>query len=141
MFLNRSVFKRWCYIYRNFLYFCEMDCKGKDMVNEIKGDLLRQLKEESAFWSYALESVTLESITDDQLIALTMRYLDLDEIKQLFLIFSFKKIKGAWRRLLVPEGEYLYTLNRFFAWYYFKAKNPDAYLKSLQTRHINSMFS
>jgi hypothetical protein len=70
-----------------------------------------------------------------------MRYLDLDEIKQLFDIYSYKKIKDAWKAILVPEGEYLYTLNRFFAWYYFKAKNPDAYLKSLQTRHLNALIN
>ncbi len=68
-----------------------------------------------------------------------MRHLDLPEIRELFSIFSTKKIKEAWKRLLVPEGEYLYTLNRFFAWYYFKAKNPDSYLKSLQTRHLNRL--
>lgn len=70
-----------------------------------------------------------------------MRYLDLSQIKQLFSIFSYRKIKDAWKRILVPEGEYLYTLNRFFAWYYFKAKRPDSYLKTLQTRHMNSLFS
>ena len=109
-----------------------MIIKQKDKIREIKTNLLEQLKEENIFWSYAHESVTLDNLRDDQLIALTMRYLDLDEIKQLFSIFSFKKIKTAWKKLLVPEGEYLYTLNRFFAWYYFNAKNPDAYLKSLQ---------
>lgn len=118
-----------------------MTVKSKDRINEIKRALLQQLMEENAFWSYAPESVTLDNIRDEQLIALTLRYLDLDEIKQLFSIFPFKKIKDAWKKLLVPEGEYLYTLNRFFAWYYFKAKNPDAYLKSLQTRHINAMFN
>lgn len=118
-----------------------MTVKSKDKINEIKRALLQQLMEENAFWSYAPESVTLDNIRDEQLIALTLRYLDLDEIKQLFSIFPFKKIKDAWKKLLVPEGEYLYTLNRFFAWYYFKAKNPDAYLKSLQTRHINAMFN
>lgn len=117
-----------------------MITSDKEKVKGIKDDLLRKLKEENAFWSYAPESVSLDNIRDDQLIAMTMRYLDLDEIKQLFSIFSFRKIKDAWKRLLVPEGEYLYTLNRFFAWYYFKAKNPDAYLKSLQTRHLNALF-
>ncbi len=115
--------------------------KDKDTVNDIKSGLLRLLKEENAFWSYEPESVTIDSIRDDQLIALTMRYLDLDEIKQLFTIYSFKKIKDSWKKLLVPEGDYLYTLNRFFAWYYFKAKKPDAYLKSLQTRHLNALFN
>lgn len=102
---------------------------------------MQQLKEEHAFWSYAPEDVTLDKIEDSQLIALTMRYLDLPDIKQLFNIFPYRKIKDAWRRILVPEGEYLYTLNRFFAWYYFKAKRPDAYLKSLETRYMKSLFS
>lgn len=118
-----------------------MIANRKDYKNEIKAKLLNQLKEEHAFWSYAPESVSIDTITDNQLIAMTMRYLDLSEIKDLFQIFSYGKIKNAWKTLLVPEGEYLYTLNRFFAWYYFKAKRPDAYLKSLQTRHLNSLFS
>jgi hypothetical protein len=118
-----------------------MIIKDKDKISEIKSYLFAMLKEEDAFWSYAAESVTLDNMGDDQLIALTMRYLDLDEIKQLFLIFPYNKIKNAWKKILVPEGEYLYTLNRFFAWYYFKSKKPDAYLKSLQTRHLNSIFN
>ena len=40
---------------------------------------------------------------------------------------------------LIPQEEYLYTLNRFFAWYYFKAKKPDAYIKSMATRHLNKI--
>jgi hypothetical protein len=118
-----------------------MIIKRKDKVAEIKAILLQQLKQENAFWSYDPQSVTLDNMHDEQLIALTMRYLDLAEIEQLFHIFSYKKIKDAWKAILVPEGEYLYTLNRFFAWYYFKAKNPDAYLKSLQTRHLNAMLN
>ncbi|MDE7377034.1 MAG: hypothetical protein K2N16_09325 [Muribaculaceae bacterium] len=106
---------------------------------EVKNGLLKKLKEDNAFWSYDQTSVTADNVDDDQLIAMTLRYLDLPEIKQVFSIFSYKKIKDAWRRLLVPEGEYLYTLNRFFAWYYFRAKNPDAYLKSLETRRINAL--
>lgn len=113
--------------------------RDKNKVNEIKGMLLEELKNEQAFWSYTPESVTIKNIDDDQLIALTMRFLDLPEIKLLFEIFSFSKIKNAWKRILVPEGEYLHTLNRFFAWYYFNAKRPDAYLKSLQTRHLNTL--
>lgn len=116
-----------------------MRIRNNDKIKEIKIKLLDQLKEEHAFWSYDVKSISLLSIDDDNLIALTMRHLDLPEIKQLFQIFSYNKIKQAWKRILVPEGEYLYTLNRFFAWFYFHAKNPDAYLKSLRTRHINSL--
>lgn len=116
-----------------------MMIKDKEKIKEIKSGLLEDLKKENAFWSYDRETVKLENLGDEQLIALTMRYLDLEEIKQLFSIFPYRKIKEAWKRLLVPEGEYLYTLNRFFAWYYFKAKRPDAYLKMLETKRINAM--
>ena len=106
----------------------------------LKSQLLDKLKEEGAFWSYRHDSVKIEDISDDHLIAAVMRYLDIDEIKQLFSIFSFRKIKRAWLDILVPEGEYLYTLNRFFAWYYFKIQHPDAYLKSMETRRLNKLF-
>lgn len=118
-----------------------MKSRKRDNISQVRRFLIDCLKNEKAYWSYDEASVTEETVSDDQLIALTMRYLDLSEIKRLFDIYSFKKIKNAWRRLLVPEGDYLYTLNRFFAWYYFKAKNPDAYLKSLETRRLNSMFN
>lgn len=116
-----------------------MITRDRHIVEQIKHTLLQQLRKEAAFWSYDQDSVNLESVDDAQLIALTMRHLDLPDIRQLFSIFSVQKIKNAWKRLLVPEGEYLYTLNRFFAWYYFNAKNPDAYLKNLQTRHIHQL--
>ncbi|MDE7438709.1 MAG: hypothetical protein K2M93_09530 [Muribaculaceae bacterium] len=108
-------------------------------VLKVKENLLSKLKGEKAFWSYDQDSITISNIQDDELIAQTMRYLDLPEIKQLFGIFSFRKIKKAWISRLIPEGKYLETLNRFFAWYYFKAKNPDSYIKSLYTRHLNSL--
>lgn len=112
---------------------------SRNEILEIKRSLLNELKKENAFWSYDPESV--KAITDKQLIALTMRYLDLPEIAQLFRVYGYNRIKQAWKELLVPEGEYMYALNRFFAWYYFKAKRPDAYLKSLETRRLNKLFS
>lgn len=108
-------------------------------ISAIKSNLLSQLKEEKAFWSYESQSVDLSTLSDDQLIALTLRYLDIEEIRQLFKIFSFQKVKSAWKRLLIPEGAQLYNLNRFFAWFFFKAKKPDAYVKSLETRHFNRL--
>lgn len=117
-----------------------MKVRDRKSISNIKSELLEKLKEEHAFWSYDQGMINVDNIGDDNLIAMVMRYLDLDEIKQLFAIFPYNKIKKAWKKSLVPEGEYLYTLNRFFAWYYFKAKNPDSYLKSLTTRHFNSLF-
>lgn len=116
-----------------------MTLRNRDQIESIKKYLLAKLREEHAFWSYDPDSIELSNIDDRQLIALTMRHLDLSEIGLLFKIFPKQKIKGAWQDILLPEGDYLYTLNRFFAWYYFKAKNPDSYLKSLQTRRFNRM--
>lgn len=103
----------------------------------VRVELLEKLKKENAFWSYDQESISLNALSDDNLIAYVMRYLDLPDINRLFEIFSIKKIKKAWRTILIPEGEYLYTLNRFFAWYIFGIKRPDAYLKAAMTRHAN----
>ena len=86
----------------------------------VKQELLAKLKQEHCFWSY--NENFIKDIPDDMLIEKTLLHLDLEEINQLFLIYPFKKIKQVWLDYLVPQAEYLYTLNRFFAWYYFKAK-------------------
>lgn len=103
----------------------------------IKQELLAKLKQEHCFWSYNEDSI--KNIPDDMLIEKTLLYLDLDEIDRLFLIYPFKKVKRVWLDCLVPQEEYLYALNRFLAWYYFKAKKPDAYIKSMATRHFNKL--
>ena len=103
----------------------------------IKQTLLEKLKQEHCFWSYNESSI--KEVSDDLLIEKTLLYLDLDEINLLFQLYPFKKIKQVWLERLVPQEEYLYTLNRFFAWYYFKAKKPDAYLKSVTTRYLNKI--
>lgn len=108
------------------------------MSNEvIKQELLAKLKQEHCFWSYNEDSI--KDIPDDMLIEKTLLHLDLDDINRLFLIYPFKKIKQVWLDYFIPQEEYLYTLNRFFAWYYFKAKKPDAYIKSMATRHFNKL--
>lgn len=105
----------------------------------IEQELLAKLKQEHCFWSYNEDSIT--EIPDDILIEKTLLHLDLEEINQLFSIYPFEKIKRVWLDCLVPQEEYLYTLNRFLAWYYFKAKKPDAYIKSMATRRLNRMLT
>lgn len=105
----------------------------------VKQELLAKLKQEHCFWSH--NENLIKDIPDDILIEKTLLHLDLEEINQLFQIYSFKRIKRVWLDCLVPQEEYLYTLNRFFAWYYFKVKKPDAYIKSMATRHLNKLFS
>ena len=101
----------------------------------IKNKLLTKLKQEHCFWSYAVENIS--NIPDDILIEKTLLHLDLEDIDQLFKIYSLRKIKRVWLDHLIPQEEYLYTLNRFFAWYYFKIKYPDRYIKSMTTRYYN----
>ena len=67
----------------------------------------------------------------------TLVYLDLDEIKVLFELYGKQKVKRVWLERLVPQGDYLYTLNRFFAWFYFRVKKPEMYVKSMETRILN----
>lgn len=77
----------------------------------VKQELLAKLKQEHCFWSY--NENLIKDIPDDMLIEKTLLHLDLEEINQLFLIYPFKKIKQVWLDYLVPQAEYLYTLNRF----------------------------
>jgi hypothetical protein len=98
--------------------------------------LIEKLKEENRFWSYA-SGFKDSDVPDEILIEKTLVYLDLDEIKVLFELYGKQKVKRVWLERLVPQGEYLYTLNRFFAWYYFRVKKPDMYIKSMETRILN----
>ena len=101
---------------------------------ELKSKLVEQLKEANAFWSYDASSV--RDVPDDILVELVMRYLDLAEIDQLFLLYPAAKVKQAWIENLVPD-ERCYQLNKFFAWYYFGMKNPGPYVKAMATRQMN----
>ena len=105
----------------------------------IKPYLIEKLKQEHCLWSYDNNSV--HDMPDDMLIELVMLYLDIDEINMLFSIFSYKKMKRAWIENMVAQGERYYNLNYFFAWYYFHAKRPRSYVKSMATRQLNKRLS
>lgn len=107
------------------------------MPMSMKANLLTKLKQEHCFWSFNEDAIS--NIPDDMLIEKTLQYLDLEDIEHLFQIYSFRKVKQVWLERLVPQEEYLYTLNRFLAWYYFKAKSPDTYIKAMATRYHNRM--
>lgn len=51
--------------------------------------LVKELKDNNAFWSYS--DVDESSVDDATLIEKTLRYLDLNEIKKLFELFSEKE--------------------------------------------------
>ena len=104
----------------------------------IREHIADKLIASSGFWSYDKTSVR-ENMSDDQLIEAALEKLDLDDIDLLFRLFPAKKIKDVWRRTMVVQGDYYYSLNRFFAWYYFGIRYPDRYLKAMMTRHLSKL--
>lgn len=107
---------------------------------DIKLQLTNKLIAAGGFWSYDKNSVRL-SISDEQLIEAALEKLDLDDINLLFQVFSAKKIKQVWLKKMVVQGDYYYSLNRFYAWYYFNIRYPDRYLKAMMTRHLTHLLS
>ncbi len=102
---------------------------------EIKPYLIERLKQEKAFWSY--DEPAIKDVPDSILVELVMLHLDLDDIDRLFVLYPYQQVKQAWIENVVAQGERYYVLNKFFAWYYFKMKNPGVYVKSMATRILN----
>ena len=109
------------------------------MKEDARSHLFRKLKEENWFWSYDVSK--MDEISDEALIEHVLLYLDLDDIDKLFPLFGFKKVKRVWLDRVAPQGEMFRQYNILYAWYYFGAKRPEAYVKSLETRHINRLFA
>lgn len=105
---------------------------------KIREQIADKLIAAGGFWSYDGKSVR-ENLSDEQLIEGVLSKLDLDDIDLLFELFSEKKIKDVWRRTMVVQGDFYYSLNRFYAWYYFGIRYPDRYLKAMMTRHLSKL--
>ena len=118
----------------NILYLCPQ--KMKDNVRQ---QLFRKLKKENCFWSYDISK--MKSISDEALIEHVMLYLDIEDIDKLFSLFGYKKVKRVWLDRVAPQGEMFRPFNILYAWYYFGAKRPEAYVKSIETRHINRIMA
>lgn len=104
-----------------------------------KQAILDKLMEENAFWSYDMESET--SLPDDILIAESLIHLDIPDINKIIELYGKRKVKQVWLNHLVKQGDYYRELNRLLSWLYFDIKKPDAYLKSMLTRHYNKLAS
>lgn len=117
-----------------FVYLC-----SEDMIEDERAYLFRKLKEENCFWSYDVSKMV--DISDEALIEHVLLYLDIDDINRLFPLFGYKKVKRVWLDRVAPQGEMFRQYNILYAWYYFGAKRPEAYVKSLETRHINRIIA
>ena len=107
------------------------------MKDNIRQQLFRKLKKENCLWSYDVSK--MRSISDESLIEHVLLYLDIDDINQLFPLFGYKKVKRVWLDRVAPLGEMFRAFNILYAWYYLGAKRPEAYVKSIETRHLNRL--
>jgi len=105
------------------------------MISKDREILRQKLIAFNSFWSFKVP----QEIPDEVLIEKTLIYLDLEDINRLFTLFSSKKIKHVWRNRLVPQDDYYHTLNKFLAWMYFDIKNPERYIKTKLSQHINHL--
>ena len=118
----------------NILYLCPQKMK-----DNVRVQLFRKLKKENCFWSYDISK--MKSISDEALIEHVMLYLDIEDIDKLFSLFGYNKVKRVWLDRVAPQGEMFRPFNILYAWYYFGAKRPEAYVKSIETRHINRIMA
>jgi hypothetical protein len=95
------------------------------------------LHQEHAFWSFDKDSC--KNIADRDLIKHVLINLDLDDISLLFEVYPKKRIKQVWLEELVPQGDFLKSMNICFALIYFDIKKPLQYLKTMETRHFNKI--
>ena len=105
------------------------------MSEYVRSQLVDKIKKEHFLWSYDCSSI--QDIPDDVLIELVMPHLDIEDIGLLFKLFPYNRVKKAWIENVVAQGEMYQNLNYFFAWYYFKAKQPKRYVRSMMTRQLH----
>jgi hypothetical protein len=83
----------------------------------------------------------MDDISDEALIEHVLLYVDIDDVNKLFSLFGYKKVKRVWLDRVAPQGEMFRQFNILYAWYYFGAKGPEAYVKSIETCHINRLLA
>jgi hypothetical protein len=103
--------------------------------DEIKRYLEKRLIEEKSFWSF--EKSSCQNLSDWNLIKYVLIRLDLDDIKYLFQLYPKRKIKEVWLEELVPQGDYLLSMNICFALIYYREKKPRQYVRSMETKILN----
>ena len=105
----------------------------------LKSNLLSSLKNLNAFWSYNVSDISEKTISDDMLIEKSLVHLDIADLKKLFSLFPYKKIREVWKNQLCTQEPYYHELNTMLAYLYFDIKNPDRYLKTLSKRNLKSL--
>lgn len=98
--------------------------------------LVDKLMEQNAFWSYDGQAIKKSVVSDEFLIENVLLYLDIPEINRLFSMYPKEQIRQVWIEKLLPQGEYLFNLNKLLAWLYFGMKNEDEFVKNFDYERI-----
>lgn len=98
----------------------------------LKQHIAARLIDNKLFWSYG--PVDASDIPDEILIEKALIYLDIDDIDNLFRIFSRKKIKEVWLKEVLNQDPYYHSMNILLAYLYFHVRKPEDYIK----KHLRS---
>lgn len=109
----------------------ESVCKYK---LKLKQELVELLNNVNAFWSYA--NITVDNISDEELIEKVFIYLDMKEISLLFELYPRDYVAKIWRENMAIQRDYLFDLNVMIAMFYFDIKQPEKYLKNIERKHL-----
>jgi len=70
----------------------------------------------------------IKNIPDNILIEKVLLYLDIEEIKSLYFIFSKNEIRKVWKEQVLSQEPMYHGLNRLLAFLFFDIKDPDKYI-------------
>lgn len=104
---------------------------------KLKEELIEHLIEVNAFWSY--EGVSVESVSDEELMEKTFINLDMRDIATLFELYTRDYVRKVWRERMAIQGDYLFNLNVMIALYYFDIKQPEKYLRRVEHEYIKQL--
>jgi hypothetical protein len=100
------------------------------------------MDEKSIYWSYAGKPDNENIIIEH-----TLKYADIESIKELMNNFGIDKCKQVWERTMLPDKR-LRKLNYFLAKFIFKISNDDAIINEYFNHHkitragrINEIFN
>lgn len=107
---------------------------NRDNIHEI---LLSKLEQKHAFWSYSI--VDKSKMPDEELIAMVLLHLDIDDIFNLFKIYPKRTIQNVWKDKLVAQDPLYHGLNRLYAFLFFNIKHPDKYIRDFKNKRFKSL--
>lgn len=100
------------------------------------------MNEKSIYWSYAGEPKDANILIEH-----TLKYADIDHVKELLNKFGIDKCKDVWEKMMLPDKR-LRKLNFFLAKFFFRISDDDLAIseyfnlhKTTRADRINELFN